>query len=376
MRLAGLNRTLFQPGDRLCCALSGGADSTALVLALVEANREKESLGLVLSAIHIHHGLRGLEADGDEAFVRQLCAGHEVPLAVQHVDTPARQQAEREGLEEAARELRHAAFRDLLTSGQADAIATAHTLDDQAETVVMKLLRGAWTEGLAGISPVLDLAASRRGTTTGRAEPQRPREALPSLRILRPMLGVRRAEVERFLRERNQSWREDSTNAELHFTRNRIRHELMPLLRSFNPAIDDSLARTAEIARAEEIYWEAEIARLLPGLVLPGKPVRGGGRAVSTAAGERSLAIELHRLEAQPKAVRRRLIRAAAGSLGCRIDAEETAKLLGLAGLLEFPGLSARQGARLELSGGLRAERSPRELRLSRISNRDITKKV
>jgi len=353
MRLQGFDRALFHPGQRLACALSGGADSTALLLALLEANAEKESLGVILTAIHVHHGLRGEEANADESFVRQLCTQHGIPLTVDHVDTPARQQAEGEGLEEAARELRYAAFRQLLTAGKADAIATAHTLDDQAETVLLKLLRGAWTEGLGGISPVLTSSAQ-------------PASAAETGTILRPMLQVRRSEIERFLRERDQPWREDSSNANTAITRNRVRHQLMPMLRSFNPSIDELLARTADIARDDHAYWQAEVARLLPALLLPGKPVRGGGRAVSTAVGSQSLALEIERLRPLPAALRRRLVRAAAAKLGSRLDADETLKLLALAGLASYPGLSGRNGARLELRDGLRAERSVRELRLSR----------
>lgn len=369
MRLQGFDRTLFHPGQRVACALSGGADSTALLLALMEANAEKESLGVVLSAIHVHHGLRGEEADGDEAFVRELCARLNVPLTVERVDTAARQMQEREGLEEAARELRYSAFRQLLTLGTVDVLTTAHTLDDQAETVLMKLLRGAWTEGLGAIAPtiggeeIVTPAGSRSATWS------RPW-------LLRPMLGVLRAEVERFLHERNQAWREDSSNADTRLSRNRVRHELMPLLRSFNPAIGDTLARTAELAREDHLYWQAEVARVLPGLLLPGKPVRGGGRAVSTSVGEQATAIEIERLRAQPSALRGRLVRGAAAHLGCRLSAEETAKLLALAGLATFPGLNARNGTRLDLANGLRAERSLREIRLSRAGTERIPKKV
>jgi tRNA(Ile)-lysidine synthase len=380
-RLNGLNRTLFHPGQRVACALSGGADSTALLLALLDANAEKDSLGLVLSAIHIHHGLRGPEADADETFVRNLCSQHNIPLAVEHVDTPARQQSEREGLEEAARELRYAAFRNLLSQNKADAVATAHTLDDQAETVLMKLLRGAWTEGLGGISPSLVLPEGdlRLPGSPGVSviSPNRPPAATqqPSA-ILRPLLQTSRAEIERFLGERRQPWREDTSNADTTLTRNRVRHQLMPLLRSFNPAVDETLARTAEIAREDHAFWQGEVARVLPGLVLPGKPVRGGGRAVSTSLGEQSSAIEIERLRAHPPALRRRLLRAAAADLGCRLNAAESAKLLALAGLAHFPGLNGRNGARLELGNGLRAERSLRELRLSREAGLRIPKKV
>lgn len=342
-----LTYSLIRAGERVCVAVSGGADSVALLLALSEANRAKESLGVVLSAVHVHHGLRGVEADADEMFVRNLCEGLEVPLVVERVDVMARQEAAREGLEEAARELRYQVFRKLISSGQVDIVATAHTLDDQAETVMMKLLRGAWTEGIGGIAPAVDSPGQGHG------------------KIVRPMLGVRRAQIEDYLQDRGQSWREDATNRDLSLMRNRVRHELMPMLRGFNPGIDGALARLAEIARDEEAFWQGEVTRLLPQVLLPGRPVRGGGRAVSTVTGNSSCALEVERLRSMAPALRRRIMRAAARSIGCRISATETAKLLALAGLGEVdPPVAARPGVRLELSGGLRAERTAREIQL------------
>jgi tRNA(Ile)-lysidine synthase len=347
------DRALLRAGDRVCVAVSGGADSTALLLALVEANAEKQPLGIVVSAAHVHHGLRGADADDDEAFVRELCERLQIPLRVFAVDTAARQAAEREGLEEAARELRYAALRGLLEEGSADAVATAHTLDDQAETVMMKLLRGAWTEGLGGISPEVQGVGSReQGVAKGR--------------IVRPMLGVRRMEVEAFLTSRDQSWREDASNQDLSLTRNRVRHELMPVLRGFNPSVDEALARMAGIARDEESFWQAEVARVLPQVLLPGKPVRGGGRAVGTAVGEQSCAVEIARLAAMTAALRRRVVRALAREAGFRLSAEETAKVLALAGFGGVAGVTGRIGSRLELREGLRVERSARELRFWR----------
>ena len=347
-----IDRSILPAGERVCCALSGGADSTALVLALTEANANKPSLGIVLSAAHIHHGLRGNEADGDQAFVEELCNRLHIPLAVFRVDTAARQEAEREGVEEAARELRYEALRGLLAEGKADAVATAHTLDDQAETVMMKMLRGAWTEGLGGISPIVP---SRKSSASGESA---------SGKIIRPILGVRRTEIEAYLRGIGQGWREDATNRDVSFTRNRVRHELMPMLRSFNPAVDELLANVAGIARDEEAHWEVEVRRILPQTLLPGKPVRGGGRAVSTAVGEKSFSIEIERLRAMDRALRRRVVRAAARSLGSRLSFEETAKLLALAGFGGYAGVKGVIGSRLELRDGFRAERSARELRL------------
>ena len=359
-----MDRGLLRAGERVCVAVSGGADSVALLLAMVEANTEsaqnKTPLGVVLRAAHVHHGLRGAEADGDEAFVREICERLGVPLTVFRVDTAARQAAEGEGVEEAARELRYEALRGLMTSGAVDVVATAHTLDDQAETVVMKMLRGAWTEGLGGISPEIQgLGIREQGLGAGR--------------IVRPLLGVRRVEVEAFLRERGQGWREDATNQDVSLTRNRVRHVLMPMLREFNPGVDALLARTAEVAREEEAYWQTEVARVLPQVLLPGKPVRGGGRAVSTTVGEVGYAIEIERLRVMPAALRRRIVRAAARKVfadaaeGYVLGGEETAKVLALAGFGGVGGaVTGKIGSRLELHGGLRVERSAREIRLWR----------
>lgn len=354
--MLALDRTLFRAGERVCVAVSGGADSVALLLALGEANALKESLGVVLSAVHVNHGLRA-EADGDERFVRELCERVGVPLVVERVDVRERQAAEREGMEEAARELRYGVFWGLMAAGKADVVATAHTLDDQAETVVMKLLRGAWTEGIAGIAPVWERTEIRSGVGARG-------------RVVRPMLGVRRTEVEAFLRARGQEWREDATNRDVSLTRNRVRHELMPVLRGFNPGVDGALARLAEIARDEEAFWRGEVARLLPQVLLPGRPVRGGGRAVGTVTGERSCAVEIERLRPLGAALQRRMLRAAARSLGRRLSAEETAKLMTLAGLGGggagvAKAAGGRTGARLELGDGLRVERTARELQMS-----------
>ncbi len=211
-------------------------------------------------------------------------------------------------------------------------------------------------------------------------------------RIVRPLLGVRRVEVEAFLRERGQAWREDATNQDVSLTRNRVRHVLMPILREFNPAVDALLARTADVAREEEAFWQVEVTRVLPQVLLPGKPVRGGGRAVSTAVftptgkdrspagdpdgtpmGEVRYAIEIGRLRTMPAALRRRIVRAAARKVfadaeeGYVLGGEETAKVLALAGFGGVGGaVTGKIGSRLELHGGLRVERSAREIRLWR----------
>jgi tRNA(Ile)-lysidine synthase len=358
-----LNREHIRPGDRICAAVSGGADSLALLLLLRAANSlPRNALGVGLSAVHVHHGLRGEEADADLRFVEELCQRMEVPLHVRHASVPerlahARESGKPETIEEAARNLRYDLFRQLIADGHADSVLTAHTLDDQAETVLMKLLRGAWTEGLSGIYPVVHLqgVGNREQGTAGR--------------IVRPLLGVRRVELEDFLRAQNQPWRTDSSNTDEAFTRNRVRHHLLPILREYNPSLDQSLANLAELAREDEARWQAELSRVLPQILLPGKPVRGGGRAVSTAAGESdSIALEIERLRGFDPALRRRVVRAAARQLGARLGFDDTARLLALAGFGVDPTVSARPGAGLQLAAGVRGERSARELRLFRAS--------
>jgi len=345
------DRTNIKPGDRICVAISGGADSVALLLTLHAANTTpRESLGVGLSAAHIHHNLRGEEANADQQFVEDLCIGLDIPLHLHHADIPtrvaeARAQGDPETIEEAARNARYEFFNTLIASGHADSVLTAHTLDDQAETVLMKLLRGAWTEGLSAIHPVVTLQKGR---------------------VLRPFLNTRRADIESFLKSINQSWREDSTNTDTSFTRNRVRRELLPQLHTFNPNLDQTLANLAELAREEETRWQTELARVLPQLLLPGKPVRGGGRAVSTAPGDASISIELDRLKVLDPALRSRVLRAAARQLGARLSFDETSRLLALCGFRADPTVAARTGASLHLSNHLRADRSAREIRLFR----------
>ncbi len=294
-------------------------------------------MGLVLHAAHLHHGLRGDEADGDRDFCRELAGELSVPFHEARVDIVAAANADAatgkraETIEEAARRLRYKWFRELMASGEVDAVATAHTRDDQAETVLAKFLRGAWTEGLSGIHPVVQF---------------------PEGRILRPLLAASRVEIENYLHGLGQGWREDSSNRHLTFTRNRIRHELLPLLEGWNPKLREHLVQMAELARAEEAWWEAELARVAPQIILPGRPVRGGGRAAVEG-----LAVEVTRLAELAVALQRRVLRHAAERLGAAPGFASTEALRMLA-------LNGRAGQKFELEGGIRAERTHRELQL------------
>jgi tRNA(Ile)-lysidine synthase len=301
-------------------------------------------LGLVVQAAHLHHGLRGAEADGDLEFCRELAAKLAVPFHERRVDVGAEAKRRKATIEEAAREVRYEWFQDVMAAGDLDAVATAHTLDDQAETVLGKLLRGAWTEGLGGIHPVVEFDQGK---------------------ILRPMLGVTRHEIEAWLGQREQLWREDSSNQSLVFTRNRLRHQLLPLLEEWNPRLKAHLAQMAELARDEEAWWQKEIAREEQRVIAEGKPVRGGGRGESHSG----LAVDLLKFAEAPVALQRRLLRAAAEKLGVQMDFAATEKLRRLA-------IEGRSGERVEAAGGLRAERTARELRLAIVASNDASTDV
>jgi tRNA(Ile)-lysidine synthase len=335
-------RSLIQPGERVAVAVSGGADSVGLLRILLELRAE---LGIVISVAHFHHGIRGQDADADEAFVAELAKSHDLGFHVGRGDARLESETKKISLETAARNLRRAFFTELLELGTADIIATAHTLDDQAETVLMKLLRGAGTKGLAGVFPEQRLSTGR---------------------IVRPLLETRREHIREYLRELDQPWREDRSNDDLGFTRNRLRARVIPLLREeINPSTDFALAHTAEIARAEEEYWDEQVSRLLPLVVLPGEPARGGGRKQTSA---KAISLDIQKFQSHRLAVQRRLLRAAGEQLGCGLDFEHVRAILDL--------LSSRstRGARnttIEIADGWRARLLFRELRLERLMDEE-----
>lgn len=223
---------LVHAGDRVAVAVSGGADSVALLLLLLELQKE---LGIVLSVTHVNHKLRGAESDADEQFVRDLAAKHDLEICCEGAAVEMHS-----GVESAARRLRYEFFTRLLKDAKATKIATAHTLDDQAETVLLRLFRGAGIRGLGGIHPRLRLL--KHSKTSGE--------------VVRPLLCLRRAELREFLRERDQCWREDSSNQDELFTRNRLRGRLLPLIaEDFGDSALEHLADVADIARAEEELW-------------------------------------------------------------------------------------------------------------------------
>lgn len=271
---------LFAPGDRVLVAVSGGADSVCLLHVLHELAAE---FGLQLTVVHLDHKLRGAASRKDAEFVAELAADLGVACITGSSDVRGRARRKGLSLEMAAREARYGFFARCARKAGAGVVATAHTADDQAETVLLKLVRGAGAAGLSGIA---------RDT------------ALRGLRVVRPMLDVARAEIETFLRERKLGWREDASNTDVSFLRNRVRHEVLPLLESrLNPSLRRALCRTAEVFSDEE-RWLDDIIDGLMRICVRREP--GVGKA---GKGARTTVLSVDALRAVALGPRRRVIR-------------------------------------------------------------------
>jgi tRNA(Ile)-lysidine synthase len=233
---------LMRAGERVLVALSGGPDSVALLHLLLDLQRDGDLI--VAGVAHFHHQLRGADADADEIFCRELAATLGVPIEVGREDV--RQAAREAGrsIEDMARQLRYGFLHAAADRVKADVIAVGHTLDDQAETFLLRLVRGAGSRGLSGIHP-------RAG------------------RVVRPLIEISRPELRDDSRRRGLVWREDASNGDVTIPRNRVRHELIPYLaREFNPGITHVLAREASLARLDEDRLQAEAIDLASTIVL------------------------------------------------------------------------------------------------------------
>lgn len=230
---------MFSAGDRVGVAVSGGADSVAL-LRLLE--RLAGQLGVRLAVLHFNHQLRGAESEGDERFVAELAAGFSLEFFPGRQDVAGTARRQGWNLEDAARRLRYAFFSAAAEQHRLARIAVAHTADDQAETVLARLVRGTGPAGLAAIYPVRD-------------------------HVVRPLLEVRRDELRGYLEALGQRWREDATNLDTTRLRARLRHQILPMLeRELQPAIVPHLCRLAEMAREDEAFWGILVAGRLAAL--------------------------------------------------------------------------------------------------------------
>jgi tRNA(Ile)-lysidine synthase len=312
-------------GTRVLVAVSGGADSTALLRAL---HRLAPEFGYRLLAAHLHHGLRGVDADADLGFVRALCERLEVPLISARWNTRERMRRRRLAGQDGLRRLRREFLERVARRSGANAIATAHTADDQLETLLLRLGRGAGLVGLGGI-------AMRRGGW------------------IRPLLEASRAEIETDLRSVRQDWREDASNRDLAYARNRVRHEVVPALLRAVRGSDDLEARGALARRAAQTARELRRIRALLG--------REAATAWNSARIPGGRGLDCDRLRPYPYPIRRLLI----GLLWSRSGSDQGLTRRHLDGLMELA--SSDENGRLDLPGRARAERMGTVLRIRSI---------
>ncbi len=301
---------LIPSGGRVCVALSGGGDSVALTAILTDLAVEAD--WSVAGLFHLNHQLRGGDADADEQFCEMLARDLGVPITVERIDVAARARADRTSIESAGHRARYEQFARLVADGTADRVATAHTRDDLAETVLLRLVRGAGPTGLAGI---------RRRTGD----------------VIRPALDVRRDELRAFLHERGLPHRDDPSNADLTVLRNRIRHRVLPVLeQECSPAVVDALFRAAAIAGADADWINLAVTE-------------ADTRVIRKTDGK--VEIDTARLAAEPAALAQRLVRLALERAGGhRIGFDHVAQVLQMA------HAEGGGGARLDLPG-VRVER-------------------
>ncbi len=248
-------------------AVSGGPDSTALLDALVRL-RARHGLPKRIFVAHLNHLLRGEESDGDETFVRQLAERSGLSCFVEQINIADQARKEKKNLEATARRIRYDFLRRVAESCKADAVFTGHTHDDQVETIVMRLLRGSGAEGLRGIYQIRHLSEN--------------------VKLARPMLDVTRDEVIAYCEHYGVAFRTDSTNLSSDLTRNRIRRELLPMLRTFNPRCDETIARAAKLIADDEDYLQQVSSELYAkagqGFELDLKPLRESHPAIRRRA--------------------------------------------------------------------------------------------
>jgi tRNA(Ile)-lysidine synthase len=308
----------------LIVAVSGGADSVALLDALLRLRKHNQA-PQTIQAAHLNHQLRGEESDGDENFVREMAASLDIRFIVDRIAVGAHAQAERQNLEAMARRLRYEFLTRSAEEFGAQFVCTAHTQDDQAETVLMRLLRGSGTDGLRGVHSIRPLSKT--------------------VKLIRPLLSVSRTEVIAHCAYHKLEFRSDSSNFSLDFTRNRIRHELMPLLRSFNPRADEALARTADLSAGDQDFLGQISADVL-------------------AEARLDLDLDMKLLRKQPTAIRRRVLRLWLSEHRAGLQRIEAVHLEAIEQLIA----RGHGGRTIELPGGWRVWLKSGRLKIAQLS--------
>lgn len=320
---------MLQDREGVLAAVSGGADSVCLLLALKE-------LGCRVSAVHVEHGIRGRDSQEDCTFVQQLCRMQDIPLTVRHIDVPALAERSGRSVEETARDARYEILCETARSLGITVIATAHHRGDQAETVLWNLVRGSSLGGLCGILPVRELEDAG-----GRDR----------IHLIRPLLDTDREEIERWLTERGQTWRTDRTNLDPSITRNAIRLQILPSLERLNPAAVRHIAQTAEDLALIRNYLD-DAAGEAYGRSVRTVSLAGKDKEPEEQSGIRELQIDLAVFRTLPELIKRsvlhRAIGEAAGALR-DIGREHVEALMSLAAM--------DNGRRISLPRGLTAVR-------------------
>jgi tRNA(Ile)-lysidine synthase len=315
----------LRPGERVGVAVSGGADSIALLRLLLEL---REELGIVLAVVHFNHKLRGQSSERDERFVRRLARKYGLEFFVAREDIGGRAKRERRNVEEIARRARYAFFEKLGKEELLTRVAVAHSADDQAETVLAHILRGTGISGLRGIHPEAGI-------------------------VFRPLLGIRRSQLRRYLKILGQDWREDATNRDTKRTRARIRQKLLPLLeKQFNVGVVEHLCQLAALAGEDEKFLEAHVYKWL----------KKWSKQTSTEA-----IVDLSALRQLPRAQQTRALRMivdGAKSRAGQLGREHVEALIELAEAQE-------SGKRIQLPGGVEVRRERELLRFGATDQSD-----
>ena len=334
LRFAEELELLPDSGVVLVC-VSGGADSMCLLEALLEISGER---GFTVSAVHYNHGLRGEESLRDESFVRDYCRMRGVTLYSGSGDVKGYARSHGVGIEEAARDLRYEFFYDIAVKIGATRIATAHTADDNAETIIMNLARGSGAKGLSGIPPERPIFQYMEETTptggtipTGETTPTGGTQKR-SLTVIRPMLRASRDDVLLFISNRGIPYVEDSTNCLDVYTRNMIRHKVIPVMKEINPRFIDAIKAVSELSRADEEYLSGLADNFIENFCVP-----------HTAINPVSISVDARELFALPLAIAGRVVRKiCAGNLSYR-HVEAVLKLCGRSdpsASLSLPGMT------------------------------------
>ena len=262
---------LVSPGEMVVVAVSGGADSVCLLHVLA---KWRKGLGINLHIAHLNHQLRGIESEADARYVSDLAGSLGIPVTIDRQDVAAYRLARNLSVEEAARELRYALFARVAGEVGAKRIAIGHTRDDQVETIVMHIVRGTGITGLCGLTPCSPMAYDNQGREGNLEGEEPPMPLTPrviaspdssgrsNLLIIRPLLDITREETKSYCQEYQLDARIDSSNVSLSFFRNRIRLQLLPQLRQYNPSIDQALLRLADIAKEDNAFIEQQLSEL------------------------------------------------------------------------------------------------------------------